>query len=144
MRGKDAFMSKKLDPEETTSLLVGGLKHSEIIGKRSRDTVRSTKGHDVRAYLPTLAEYIKMTPRKVTPVGLPLRFMIHGVSSHAPVGISRGCQSYCFSTRYPCGRIPFQLGYTAPGDSGGWHGACISYTPLGQSCTWRESVSKRQ
>lgn len=94
MRGKDAFMSKKLDPAETTAIHAGGLRHSDIIGKRSRDTVRSTKGHDVRAYLPTLAEYITMTPRKVTPVGFPLRSMFPRVSSHASVGISRGCQFY--------------------------------------------------
>ena len=63
-------MTNKLDPDETTTLQLGGVKHSEIIGKKSRDTVKSTRGHDIRAYLPTLAEYVTLTPRKVTPVGL--------------------------------------------------------------------------
>ena len=61
-------MSKKLDAEESTSLQSGGIRHSDIIGKRSRDTVKSTTGRDIRAYLPTLADYITLTPRRVTPV----------------------------------------------------------------------------
>lgn len=72
IRGTEVFMTKRLDPEETTSCQLGGIKHSDIIGKKSRDTVRSTTGRDVRVYLPTLAEYVTLTPRRVTPVSLSL------------------------------------------------------------------------
>ena len=67
-KGKNAFMTKTLHPESTTPLPAGNVKHADIIGKRSRDTVRSSKGLDLRVYLPSLAEYTRLTPRMVTPV----------------------------------------------------------------------------
>ena len=67
-KGRDAFMTKKLELEGSTAMQQGSVKHAEIIGKRSRDTVKSTRGVDIRAYLPTLAEYVAFTPRIVTPV----------------------------------------------------------------------------
>lgn len=54
----------------TPTRLSGDILHSEIIGRNSRDLVRSSRGADLRVYLPTLAEYVTMTPRIVTPVGL--------------------------------------------------------------------------
>ena len=67
-KGKGAFMTKKLHLESTTPFQAGSVKHADIIGKRSRDIVITSKGLDVRAYLPSLAEYTTLTPRMVTPV----------------------------------------------------------------------------
>lgn len=52
----------------TPTHLSGYILHSEIIGRNSRDLVRSSRGADLRVYLPTLAEYVTMTPRIVTPI----------------------------------------------------------------------------
>ena len=88
-KGKGVFLTKKLNPESTTTFQTGSVKHSEVIGKRTRDTVKSSKGHEIRAYLPSLAEYTTLTPRVVTPVGLHSYCRIRIGSSHASVDISR-------------------------------------------------------
>jgi tRNA (adenine57-N1/adenine58-N1)-methyltransferase catalytic subunit len=46
----------------------GVIPHTEIIGKRVRDLVKTTKGHEYRIHEPTLSEYVRYTPRSVTPV----------------------------------------------------------------------------
>ncbi|KAF2501067.1 S-adenosyl-L-methionine-dependent methyltransferase [Lophium mytilinum] len=46
----------------------GEVPHSNIIGKRIRDIVLAKKGHEFRVYEPTLAEYVRLTPRVVTPI----------------------------------------------------------------------------
>lgn len=67
LKGKDPFMTKELRRDGKTNLQHGYILHSEIIGRNSRDLVRSSRGADLRVYLPTLAEYVTMTPRIVTP-----------------------------------------------------------------------------
>ena len=54
----------------TPTWLSGDIAHSEIIGRDERDLVKSSRGKGLRVNLPTLAEYITMTPRIVTPVSL--------------------------------------------------------------------------
>lgn len=49
----------------------GVIDHAEIIGKEPRQLVRSSKGTSYRIHEPTLAEYVRLTPRLVTPVCLP-------------------------------------------------------------------------
>ncbi|KAF2814523.1 uncharacterized protein BDZ99DRAFT_485228 [Mytilinidion resinicola] len=46
----------------------GEVPHSNIIGKRFRDIVLAKTGHEFRVYEPTLAEYVRLTPRVVTPI----------------------------------------------------------------------------
>ena len=43
--------------------------HKSIIGKRARDLVETSRGGKIQVNLPTLEEYVTLTPRIVTPVG---------------------------------------------------------------------------
>jgi len=65
---RDPFLSKILRPDGRTSTQHGELMHANIIGKRTRDTVMSSRGTELRVFLPTLADYVTLTPRNVTPV----------------------------------------------------------------------------
>jgi hypothetical protein len=69
---KDAFTVGKLTKPLSSSGRIethrGILTHSSIIGKRCRDTVTTSKGVAFRLYEPSLAEYVTLTPRLVTPV----------------------------------------------------------------------------
>ncbi|KAL2048498.1 hypothetical protein N7G274_000410 [Stereocaulon virgatum] len=66
--GRDPILSKVLRHQGWHNLQYGHVKHTDIIGKRTRDTVTTSRGEVYRLYLPTLADYIKMTPRLVTPI----------------------------------------------------------------------------
>ncbi|OJJ57529.1 hypothetical protein ASPSYDRAFT_59042 [Aspergillus sydowii CBS 593.65] len=46
----------------------GSLAHDQIIGRKVRDTVQSSKGVNYRVTLPTLDQYVALTPRHVTPI----------------------------------------------------------------------------
>jgi tRNA (adenine57-N1/adenine58-N1)-methyltransferase len=46
----------------------GVIKHEDIIGMEPRQLVVSSKGSSSRIHEPTLAEYVRLTPRIVTPV----------------------------------------------------------------------------
>jgi tRNA A58 N-methylase Trm61 len=46
----------------------GKLKHAEIIGKNVRQVVETARGHGYRIHEPTLAEYVRLSPRLVTPI----------------------------------------------------------------------------
>lgn len=61
----------KLDPSKKTETHKGAISHAEIIGKEPRQVVQSSKGVAYRIHEPTLAEYVRLTPRLVTPVRLP-------------------------------------------------------------------------
>ena len=85
----------------TPTSLSGDILHSEIIGKKTRDSVRSSRGADLRVYFPTLAEYVTMTPRIVTPVGwIHCTHYVSG-SSLSSVDLSCRCESYSLITGYP-------------------------------------------
>ncbi len=61
----------KLQASKTTHTHRGVIDHANIIGKEVRQIVRSSKGFEYRVHEPTLAEYVRLTPRLVTPVRLP-------------------------------------------------------------------------
>ena len=46
----------------------GTFTHESLIGQATRDTVTSSTGKDFRIHIPTLEEYVLLTPRLVTPV----------------------------------------------------------------------------
>jgi tRNA (adenine57-N1/adenine58-N1)-methyltransferase len=48
----------------------GTIKHNDVIGKEPRQLVQSHKGVSFRLHEPTLADYVRLTPRLVTPVRL--------------------------------------------------------------------------
>jgi tRNA A58 N-methylase Trm61 len=58
----------KLQASQTKGTHRGVVKHADIIGKESRQIVYSNKGTAYRIHRPTLAEYVRLTPRLVTPV----------------------------------------------------------------------------
>lgn len=58
----------KLQAAKTTHTHRGVIEHANIIGKERRQIVRSSKGFEYRVHEPTLAEYVRLTPRLVTPV----------------------------------------------------------------------------
>ncbi|KAI9668689.1 MAG: hypothetical protein M1829_005302 [Trizodia sp. TS-e1964] len=58
----------KLLPGRTFSSHRGNIDHNSIIGKRFRDLVKSHKGFEFRIHQPTLAEYITLSRRIVTPI----------------------------------------------------------------------------
>lgn len=67
----------KLQASKTTHTHRGVIEHANIIGKEVRQIVRSSKGYEYRAHEPTLAEYVRLTPRLVTPVRLLLSTHTH-------------------------------------------------------------------
>lgn len=57
-----------LKAQKTSNTHRGIIDHADIIGKHPRQIVRSKKGTSFRIHEPTLAEYVRLTPRLVTPV----------------------------------------------------------------------------
>lgn len=66
----DGILTKPLQPDHTIHTHRGTLLHSSIIGRRVREVVATSKGINYRLHEPTLAEYVRLTPRLVTPVRL--------------------------------------------------------------------------
>lgn len=58
----------KLEASKITGTHRGSVKHADIIGKQTRQIVQSSRGTAYRIHEPTLAEYVRLTPRLVTPV----------------------------------------------------------------------------
>ncbi|KAJ8112939.1 hypothetical protein OPT61_g4816 [Boeremia exigua] len=58
----------KLQASKTTHTHRGVIGHANIIGKEVRQIVWSSKGFEYRVHEPTLAEYVRLTPRLVTPL----------------------------------------------------------------------------
>ncbi|KAJ5217210.1 hypothetical protein N7468_010218 [Penicillium chermesinum] len=65
---KNPSLTKPLKHGGKTNLRRGHLEHSRIIGSRVWDAVQAHKGPDTRLSLPTLDEYVTLTPRYVTPI----------------------------------------------------------------------------
>lgn len=65
--GNDGLMFR-LDPEKTQSTHHGAFTHSSIIGKEPRQTVLSSRQVGYRVHAPTLAEYVRLSRRLVTPL----------------------------------------------------------------------------
>ncbi|EAW10700.1 tRNA (adenine-N(1)-)-methyltransferase [Aspergillus clavatus NRRL 1] len=68
VHGKTPSLTKPLRRGQKTDVRRGTLEHNSIIGQRVRDQVKAHKGPDYRLSLPTLDEYVSMTPRLVTPI----------------------------------------------------------------------------
>jgi tRNA (adenine57-N1/adenine58-N1)-methyltransferase len=58
----------KLQASKSIHTHRGVIEHATVIGKEPRQIVRSSKGSEYRVLAPTLAEYVRLTPRLVTPV----------------------------------------------------------------------------
>ncbi|KAG9189817.1 hypothetical protein G6011_06685 [Alternaria panax] len=58
----------KLQASKSTGTHRGVIQHQDVIGKEPRQTVASHKGATFRVHEPTLAEYVRLTPRLVTPI----------------------------------------------------------------------------
>ena len=50
----------------------GSIPHDSLIGKSVRDIVASSTGKEFQLHVPTLEEYVTLTPRLVTPVRISL------------------------------------------------------------------------
>lgn len=66
----NVIVSKPLNSANKINTHKGDIFHADIIGKSPRDLVTSTAGHDFRLHTITLAEYVSMTRRLVTPVSV--------------------------------------------------------------------------
>ncbi|KAI4841389.1 adenine-N(1)--methyltransferase-like protein [Aureobasidium sp. EXF-8845] len=64
----NVIVSKPLNPANKINTHKGDISHADIIGKSPRDLVTSSAGHDYRVHTITLAEYVSMTRRLVTPI----------------------------------------------------------------------------
>ncbi|KAH7126694.1 S-adenosyl-L-methionine-dependent methyltransferase [Dendryphion nanum] len=58
----------KLRESKVRSTHHGDIQHDDIVGLSGRQVVRSSKGIGFRVHEPTLAEYVRLTPRLVTPI----------------------------------------------------------------------------
>ncbi|KAJ5637989.1 hypothetical protein N7490_007868 [Penicillium lividum] len=65
---KQPSLTKPLQKGGKTNLRRGHLEHDRAIGSRVWDAVQAQKGPEVRLSLPTLEEYVTLTPRLVTPI----------------------------------------------------------------------------
>ncbi|KAG9632036.1 S-adenosyl-L-methionine-dependent methyltransferase, partial [Aureobasidium melanogenum] len=62
------IVTKPLNPANKISTHKGDISHADIIGKGPRDLVTSSAGHEYRIHTITLAEYVSLTRRLVTPI----------------------------------------------------------------------------
>ncbi|KAL3476385.1 S-adenosyl-L-methionine-dependent methyltransferase [Aspergillus californicus] len=68
IHGKVPLLSKPLRKGGKSDVRRGKLEHDQIIGRRVRDLVEAHKGPEYRLTLPTLEDYVSLTPRLVTPI----------------------------------------------------------------------------
>ncbi|KAJ6099724.1 hypothetical protein N7467_001259 [Penicillium canescens] len=68
LHGKQPSLSKPLKKGDKLQSHRGSVDHNSILNKRVWDTVQSSKGASIRVSLPTLEEYVTLTPRLVTPI----------------------------------------------------------------------------
>ncbi|MCJ1380382.1 hypothetical protein MMC17_003485 [Xylographa soralifera] len=72
LRMKEDFsrelFTKPLRHGKTVQSQWGSIPHDSLIGKFARDTVASSTGRKFQVHVPTLEEYVTLTPRIVTPV----------------------------------------------------------------------------
>ncbi|RAL17167.1 tRNA (adenine-N(1)-)-methyltransferase [Aspergillus homomorphus CBS 101889] len=67
--GRTPLLTKPLRKGGRTDARRGGqLEHDDIIGRRVRDLIPARKGPAYRLFLPTLEDYVALTPRLVTPI----------------------------------------------------------------------------
>ncbi|KAB8236227.1 tRNA (adenine-N(1)-)-methyltransferase [Aspergillus alliaceus] len=68
IHGKTPSLTKPLRKGQKTDLRRGYLQHDTVIGRRVRERFQAQKGPDYRLTLPSLDEYVSLTPRLVTPI----------------------------------------------------------------------------
>ena len=68
---QDGLLTKPLSPSTTIHTHRGTISHTSLIGLHPRDIVTTSKGIEYRVHEPTLAEYVRLSKRLVTPVHLP-------------------------------------------------------------------------
>lgn len=74
---KSSFFVQKLDASKVVHGHVGKIAHADVIGRSPRDTVTSSKNVWFRLVRPTLDDYVRLTPRLVTPVRLIAQHIIY-------------------------------------------------------------------
>lgn len=81
----------------------GVIDHTSLIGKEIRDVVYTNKGVAYRIHQPTLAEYVRLSPRMVTPVWTSISFLecLRSLLIMELVGVSSRCKPNCFLTGHP-------------------------------------------
>ncbi|KAL2799514.1 S-adenosyl-L-methionine-dependent methyltransferase [Aspergillus keveii] len=67
-KGRDPLLTKPLRNGQKSDVRRGQLEHDQIIGRRVRSLVQARKGPEYRITLPSLEEYVALTPRLVTPI----------------------------------------------------------------------------
>lgn len=61
-------LTQPLRRDSKTTTRYGDVSHNNLIGKQARDTVTTSKAWELRTHIPSLEDYVTMTPRLVTPV----------------------------------------------------------------------------
>lgn len=67
-KGQTIALTAPLRVGGRTSTRLGDIDHDTIIGKQPRDVIISSNNRELRVHIPTLEEYVLMTPRSVTPI----------------------------------------------------------------------------
>ena len=62
------LFTKPLKHGKTVQSKWGSIPHDSLIGKSARDIVASSTAREFQLHIPTLDEYVTLTPRLVTPV----------------------------------------------------------------------------
>ena len=65
---KTPLFTKPLRPGKTIVSRWGSIGHEALIGRGARDVVMTSTGRELRIHIPSLHDYVKLTPRLVTPV----------------------------------------------------------------------------
>lgn len=65
---KTPLFTKPLRHGKTIVSRWGIISHEALIGRGARDVVVTSTGCELRIHIPTLHDYVKLTPRLVTPV----------------------------------------------------------------------------
>jgi hypothetical protein len=99
-RQSPTYLTKPLQSSLTINTHLGDFKGSDIIGKRVRDTVTTSNGSVFRVMEASLADYINLTPRKVTPVRIMQFREGKETVSNVFLDIPTRCESNCQYPRY--------------------------------------------
>ncbi|KAF2000233.1 S-adenosyl-L-methionine-dependent methyltransferase, partial [Amniculicola lignicola CBS 123094] len=66
--GHEGILVRLKKPTDAVSTHRGNIAHADILGKHARQIVQTTKHTQYRIHEPTLADYVRLTPRIVTPI----------------------------------------------------------------------------
>lgn len=71
-KGQAIALTNPLHQKGKTRTKFGSIEHKDVLGKQPRDIVISSRNIELRLQVPTLDEYVVLSPRQVTPVRVPL------------------------------------------------------------------------